>query len=107
MPEKKSEKQEVTKTEKAETGQHEETKVPTALIYLGPPISGVAMPGTVYQKGLPQQLQKMKEECPALGKLLVSVGFAAQVRRALQDPQSAVSFCYQRVVEYMREGAKE
>lgn len=35
--------------------------IPETVIYLGPPISGVAMPGTVYRNGLTPQMQKMKE----------------------------------------------
>lgn len=81
--------------------------IPETVIYLGPPISGVAMPGTVYRNGLTPQMQKMKEEIPAFGRLLAAVGSATQVRKELHDPQSAVSICYQEVVEYVKRGAEK
>ncbi len=81
-------------------------RAPASLIYLGPPISGVTMPGTVYRNGLTPRLQKMKEDVPALGRLLVAVGNVAQARRELQDPQSAASICYQKVVEHIKKGAE-
>lgn len=112
MSEKKSTKQETdirqeeAKPEENASGQQAEVKVQAAVIYLGPPISGVAMPGTVYRNGLTPQLGKMKEEIPALGRLLVTIRNAAQVRRELQDPQTAVSICYQKVVEHIKKGAE-
>lgn len=111
MSEKKSAKQETAdqgevRTERNASAQQPEGKVPESLIYLGPPVSGVAMPGTVYRNGLTPQLEKMKEEIPALGRLLVEVGRVPQVRRELQDSQSAASICYQKVVEYIKKGAE-
>lgn len=112
MSEKKNTKQE-TNADQGEAGagrtaseQQPEDKAPTAVIYLGPPISGVAMPGTVCRNGLTPQLQKMKEDIPVLGRLLVAVRNAAQTRRELQDPQSAASICYQKVVEHIKKGAE-
>ncbi len=111
MPERKSAKQEADVGQKEEKQERDVSERPTegspvAVIYLGPPISGVSMPGTVYRNGLPPQTQKMLEEIPALGRLLVSVGNAAQIRKELQDPQSAASICYQKVVEHVKKGAK-
>lgn len=111
MPEKKNAKQEadVGQKEKKEMGVVErqtETKLMETLIYLGPPISGVTMPGAVYRNGLTPQMQKMQKEIPAFGRLLVAVENAARIRKELQDPQSAVSICYQKVVEHVRKGAK-
>jgi hypothetical protein len=111
MSEKKSAKQETAdqgevRTEGIASAQQPEVKVPESLIYLGPPVSGVAMPGTVYRNGLTPQLEKMKEEIPALGRLLVEVGRVQQVRRELQDSQSAASICYQKVVEHIKKGAE-
>ena len=112
MSEKKSTKQEadinqeVTKPEENVSGQPAEAKGPAAVIYLGPPISGVGMPGTVYRNGLPPQLQKMKEEIPALTRLLVPVKSAARVCRELQDKQTAVSICYQTIVAYVKKGGE-
>lgn len=101
MPEKKS-----VKEEKA-AGVQQTGSGKTVMIWMGPAIAGVIMPGTVYQNGLTPQLEKAVQELPALKKLLVSTGEAAKVRRNLKDPQSAVSICYQKALEYAEKGAKK
>lgn len=113
MPEKKSTKQErdanqeVAKTEEAVSGQQATQKPQAAVIYLGPPIAGVAMPGTVYKNGLTPQLKAAVEEVPALNRLLVPTKNAQQVRKDLKDPQSAAGICYQSVLDYAKQkGAK-
>lgn len=93
--------QEVT-TGKKQTEQKEKT-----VIWLGPAVAGVAMTGTVYRNGLTPQVEKMKTELPASGKLLVETKEAARVRKALNDPQSAESLCYEKVLAYAGKGAKE
>ena len=78
-----------------------------AVVYLGPPITGVAMPGTVYRNGLTPQLKKAVEELPALNRLLAETGRAGQVRKDLRDPQSAAAICYREALEYVkRKGEK-
>lgn len=77
-----------------------------AVIWLGPAIAGVAMTGTVYRNGLTPQLEKMKTELPAATKLLVETKDAARVRKALADPQSAESLCYEKVLAYAGKGVK-
>lgn len=78
-----------------------------AVIWLGPAIAGVALTGTVYKNGLTPQLQKLETELPAVKKLLVETKDAARVRRALIDPQSAESLCYEKILAYAGKGAKE
>lgn len=102
MPEKKSIKREVTAG-----GQQSVSGKAQAVIYLGPAIAGVAMPGTVYRNGLPPLLTKAKEELSALSSLLVETKEAARVRKALKDPNSAASICYQKVLEYAKKKGAE
>jgi len=79
----------------------------TAVIYLGPAITGVAMPGTVYRNGLTPQLSEAVKEVPSLKKLLVPVDCAQKIRKDLKDLHSAASICYQNVAEYAKKkGAK-
>ena len=75
-----------------------------ALIWMGPAISGVAMPGTVYRSGLTPQIEKAVEEQPALKRLLVPVGEAAEMRKELRNPQSAASICYHNALAYRKKG---
>lgn len=77
------------------------------VIWLGPAIAGVAITGNVYKNGLTPQLEKMKNELPAATKLLVKPRNAARVRKALTDPQSAESLCYEKILAYAGKGAKE
>ena len=103
MPEKKSTKQEKeVKQEETVSGQ-QAANAPAAVIYLGPPIAGVAMPGTVYKNGLTPQLKAAVKEVPALNRLLVATKNAQQVRKDLKDPQSAVGICYQSVLDYAKQ----
>ena len=107
MPEKKNTKQEVTKPEETILGQQAAEKSQEAVIYLGPPIAGVAMPGTVYKNGLTPQLKAAVDEVPALKRLLVETKNAQEVRKNLKDPQSAAGICYQKVLDYAKQkGAK-
>lgn len=84
-----------------------ERKEKTTVIYLGPAIAGVVVPGAVYNNGLPSQLEKAVSECPTLKKLLVDVRNAGQVRKEIKNPQSAAGICYQKVSEYAeKKGAR-
>lgn len=78
-----------------------------AVIWLGPAIAGVALTGTVYKNGITPQLQKLETEIPAVKKLLVATKDAARVRKALTDPQSAESLCYEKILAHAGKGAKE
>lgn len=100
MPEKKILK------EKEAAGVQQAISRDVPLLWLGPAIAGVVMPGTVYRNGLTPQLQEAVKELPALNKLLVPTVAAAQVRKDLKNPQSAVSICYQRALEYTEKGEK-
>lgn len=102
MSEEKTKKQKETETAARKT---EGSRV--TVIYLGPAIPGVAVPGTVYNNGLPSQLEKAVKECPTLKKLLVDVRNAGQVRKEIKIPQSAASIWYQKASEYAeKKGAK-
>lgn len=97
-------KQDIAATEQ-QTNQ--EVKKMAAVIYMGPAIAGVAVPGTVYKNGLTPQLEAAVKEIPALKRLLVETGKAQQTRKDLRDPQSAASICYQNALEYAtKKGAK-
>ena len=110
-------KQEVTENQQAESQQEDSQEVATsqlkekaeraAVIYMGPAIAGVAVPGTVFQNGLPPRLAKMSKELPALKRLLVETGKAQQARKDLRNPQSALSVCYQNALEYVKKKGAE
>lgn len=100
------EKQKVAPVQPKEEPAKKKTEQKT-VIWLGPALAGVALTGTVYKNGLTPQLQKMETELPAVKKLLVETKDAARVRKALTDPQSAESLCYEKILAYAGKGAKE
>lgn len=103
MPEKKN----VAPVQPEETKKSAEKKEKTAVIYLGPAISGVAVPGTVYNNGLTPQMEAAVKEEPSLKRLLVEVKSAGQVRKEIRDSQSAAGICYQKALDYAKKkGAK-
>lgn len=82
----------------------EQTK---AVIYLGPPIMGVATTGTIYKNGLTTQLQEAVKEFPALKMLLVEIGSVAAARKDLKKEETAISVCYREAEAYAkRRGVK-
>lgn len=106
MSEKKSTKQEQSANQE-DAAVKQQTKREDAVIYLGPPIMGVVMPGTVFRNGLTPQLQEAVKELPALNRLLVAMGNVQRARKDLRDPQSAVSICYQRAIEHAKKKGAE
>ncbi len=96
MPEKKVEKQ------KTDQGRKQGT-----VLYIGPAIIGVVVPGTVYNNGLPKPLEEAVKELPSLRRLLIDPKDAGKTRKELNDPQSAISVCYKNASEYAgRRGTK-
>lgn len=92
------------------TSQQEETaikklsekKEKAAVIYLGPAISGIAVPGTVYKNGLTPQMEEAVKAEPSLKRLLVEVTRAGQVRKEIKDQQSAAGICYKKALDYVK-----
>ena len=100
MPEKKNAKKEITGEKQLEDTREKSVQVKKAVVYLGPVITGVAIPGTVYRNGLTPQLKKAVEELPTLKRLLVEVSMAGRIQKELKDAQSAAAICYQKALEY-------
>ena len=99
-----SEKKSVATSQQKKTTEKKER---ATVIYLGPAIAGVAVPGTVYNNGLTPQMEATVREVPALKSLLVAVGDAGRVRKDIKDPQSAAGICYQKVLGYAKKKGAE
>lgn len=67
------------------------------VMYLGPSIKGVAATGTVYNNGLPKELEDEVGEQPFLKELLIPVGGIAEAQKALKDKGSALSIIYKKI----------
>lgn len=78
------------------------------MVYIGPPVFKVVMPGSVFLNGYTTVLQTAIEEAPAIGELMVPVSEVVRARAELRDSSTAVSICYRAVAEYnTKRGKKE
>lgn len=75
----------------------------SSAVYLGPPVSGIKT-GTVFTAGLPEALEKLKEQCPAAGILIVPVRRYAEVYRKLSVSGCAQAIAYQKIKEFISKG---
>lgn len=82
------------------------TKKQEILVYTGPTIPGVVATCTTYNNGLPQELQELKREFPAIGLLIVPAEKLAATRAAIAKKNTAESACYTKVMQYIEEKEK-
>jgi hypothetical protein len=80
------------------------------LMYIGPTIPNVVSKNTVFNNGLPDALEKKKEEMPVLAQLIVPVESLSEARKNLAKSNSAIGTCYQQVLSDLqkeKEGGNE
>lgn len=69
----------------------------TAVAYVGPDIKKVAINGTTYIGGLPEELKKKIEQVPALRGLLVPISKLAETGVAIATPGTSLNTLYDAV----------
>lgn len=93
-----------TKTAKTTEGATEQTTVKAAqtetLVYVGPSILGVAYHNTVFNNGVPQELQTAMNEEPAFKNLLVPIGQLAAVGSDIANKRGAAYIFYEKALQY-------
>lgn len=93
-----------TKTAKTTEGVTEQATVKAAqtetLIYVGPSILGVAYHNTVFNNGVPQELQTAMDEEPAFKNLLVPIGQLAAVGSDIANKRGAAYIFYEKALQY-------
>ncbi len=72
-------------------------KEPQTVIYIGPTIKGVATEGTVYNNGIPPELEEKARVVPAVKALIIPVEKLPQANTELAKKGSALSILYQKV----------
>ena len=77
------------------------------LIYTGPTIPGTVRGNTIFNNGLPEELQELSKREAAIKKLIVPLEELGKQRRELNRKGSAVSVCYQKVLSGTKEGKKD
>lgn len=93
-----------TKTAKTTEGATEQVTVRAAqterLVYVGPSILGVAYHNTVFNNGVPQELQTAMDEEPAFKNLLVPIGQLAAVGSDIANKRGAAYIFYEKALQY-------
>lgn len=93
-----------TKTAKTTEGVTEQATVKAAqtetLIYVGPSILGVAYHNTVFNNGVPQELQTAMDEEPAFKNLLVPIGQLAAIGSDIANKRGAAYIFYEKALQY-------
>lgn len=90
------ERQEIAKT------QEERAKAPTACVYCGPSVRGIARQYTVYTGGLPQEAKAFIAQHKAAKALFVPLEQFAKTRRALETAGTAEAIIYQKIKEELK-----
>lgn len=93
-----------TKTAKTTEGATEQATAKEAqtetLVYVGPSILGVAYHNTVFNNGVPQELQTAMDEEPAFKNLLVPIGQLAAVGSDIANKRGAAYIFYEKALHY-------
>lgn len=90
-----------TKTAKTTEGATEQaTAQAETLVYVGPSILGVAYHNTVFNNGVPQELQTAMDEEPAFKNLLVPIGQLAAVGSDIANKRGAAYIFYEKALQY-------
>ncbi len=83
-----------------------EVKVETKkklVMYIGPTIPAVATKNTVFNNGLPAELEKAIKEMPAIGALVVPTVELAKAKEEVAKKDTALEICYKKVEKYIKE----
>ena len=77
--------------------------VPESVVYVGPSILGVAYHNTVYNNGLPQELQAAIEKEPAFKNLIVPISQLSSVGSDIANKRGAAYIFYEKALKYKEE----
>ncbi len=98
------EKPEPAAQEAEKTGQvAEPAQGPKKVIYMGPTIRGVAVQGTVFEDGIPPELQKIAVHERAVNALIIPVKDLPRANRELATAGSALDILYKKAEKKMEE----
>lgn len=88
---------------KTKTTQARASAKPETVVYVGPSILGVAYHNTVYNNGLPQELQDAIEKEPAFRNLLVPISQLSAVGNDIANKRGAAYIFYEKALQYKQE----
>lgn len=73
------------------------------VMYIGPTIPAVATKNTVFNNGLPAELQKEIKAVPAIGALVVPIAKLAKAKKEIETKNTALEICYRKVEKHIKE----
>lgn len=91
----------------SKTTQAKAATKPETVVYIGPSILGVANHNTVYNNGLPQELQDAIEKEPAFKNLLVPISQLAAAGNDIANKRGAAYTFYEKAMQYKQEIRKQ
>lgn len=77
--------------------------VPQSVVYVGPSILGVAYHNTVYNNGLPQELQAAIEKEPAFKSLIVPISQLSAVGSDIANKRGVAYIFYEKALKYKQD----
>ena len=72
---------------------------PTAVVYCGPKIPGIAAPSQVFTGGLPEQLHAAIKQKPVLGALIVPIAEMAEARKEINSGTGRLAALFEKAKE--------
>lgn len=72
---------------------------PTAVVYCGPKIPGIAAQYQVFTGGLPEQLNAAIKQKPVLGALIVPLAEMAEARKAINSGTGRLAALFEKAKE--------
>lgn len=82
---------------KTETQEQIKNPEPETVIYMGPTIKNVAIQGTVFEGGIPPELEEKARDIPAICALIIPVKNLPKANAELATPGSALDVLYKKV----------
>lgn len=82
---------------KTETQEQIKNPEPETVIYMGPTIKNVAIQGTVFEGGIPSELEEKARDIPAIRALIIPVKNLPKANAELATPGSALDVLYKKV----------
>lgn len=92
---------------KTKATQAKATAKPETVVYVGPSILGVANHNTVYNNGLPQELQDAIEKEPAFKNLIIPISQLSAAGSDIANKRGAAYTFYEKAMQYKHESKKQ
>lgn len=94
---------ETTRQKKTAGAKKDVKKGKETRVYIGPSLAHVAVSGTIYNNGLPDELIKAKEKYPFMERLIVPIEGLSDAKKEIENEGTALSVCYTKALSLYKE----